>query len=88
MYFESQCICDYIITPHVMGKEMGMNPAVILLLLSVLGSLLGIIGMIIALPVSSLIMTYYSSYIRDPGQKPDSSQGDTSVAAADTQDGK
>lgn len=58
VYLISQSICDYVITPHVMGKAMGMNPAIILLSLSIWGSLLGIIGMIIALPVSSLIMTY------------------------------
>lgn len=68
VYVVSQCVCDYIITPHVMGKEMGMNPAVILLSLSIWGSLLGIIGMIIALPVSSLIMTYYTRYISEPEQ--------------------
>ena len=59
VYVVSQCICDYVITPHIMGKEMGLNPAIILLSLSVWGSLLGIIGMIIALPVTALIMTYY-----------------------------
>ena len=46
-----------------MGREMGLNPAVILLSLSVWGSLLGIIGMIIALPVTALIITYYRRYI-------------------------
>ncbi|MCM1067284.1 MAG: AI-2E family transporter [Muribaculaceae bacterium] len=67
VYVVSQSICDYIITPHVMGREMGLNPAVILLSLSVWGTLLGIIGMIIALPVSSLIMTYYERYISNRG---------------------
>ena len=66
VYVVSQCICDYIITPHVMGKEMGLNPAVILLSLSVWGSLLGIIGMIIALPATALIMSYYVRYISNP----------------------
>lgn len=63
VYVCSQCICDYVITPHVMGKELGLNPAIILLSLSVWGSLLGIIGMIIALPVTALIMSYYARYI-------------------------
>lgn len=66
VYAISQCICDYIITPHVMGREMGMNPAIILLSLSVWGSLLGIIGMIIALPITSLLMSYYKRYISEP----------------------
>lgn len=63
VYVVSQCICDYVITPHVMGRELGLNPAIILLSLSVWGSLLGIIGMIIALPVTALIMSYYARYI-------------------------
>lgn len=63
VYLISQSICDYVITPHVMGKAMGMNPAIILLSLSIWGSLLGIIGMIIALPVTALLMSYYQLYI-------------------------
>ena len=63
VYAVVQSTCDYVITPHVMGKEMGLNPAVILLSLSIWGSLLGIIGMIIALPTSALIMVYYERYI-------------------------
>lgn len=63
VYLVSQCICDYVITPHVMGKELGLNPAVILLSLSVWGSLLGIIGMVIALPATAFIMQYYKTYI-------------------------
>ncbi len=70
VYAISQSICDYIITPHIMGKELGLNPAIILLSLSIWGSLLGIIGMIIALPATSLIMTYYQEYISYPRVKP------------------
>lgn len=77
VYVVSQCVCDYIITPHIMGKEMGLNPAVILLSLSVWGSLLGIIGMIIALPVTALIMTYYMNYISYPKKKTESTAVET-----------
>lgn len=63
VYLISQCLCDYVVTPHIMGREMGLNPAMILLSLSVWGSLLGIIGMIIALPATAIIFTYYERYI-------------------------
>lgn len=66
VYAIVQPTCDYIITPHVMGKEMGLNPAMILLALSVWGSLLGIFGMIIALPATSLIFSYYERFISNP----------------------
>lgn len=58
-----QVIQDSIIVPKVMGKITGLNPAVILLSLSVWGSLLGILGMIIALPLTTLILAYYKQYI-------------------------
>lgn len=63
VYVISQCICDYLLTPKIMGKTLGLNPAIILLSLSVWGSLLGVIGMIIALPVTALLIAYYKQYI-------------------------
>lgn len=63
VYVISQCICDYLLTPKIMGKSLGMNPAIILLSLSVWGTLLGIIGMIIALPVTALLIAYYKQYV-------------------------
>lgn len=82
VYLFSQSVCDYIITPHVMGREMGLNPAVILLSLSVWGSLLGIIGMIIALPITALLMSYYVKYISEPETK--KGQDQQSQPASDT----
>jgi len=58
-----QMIEDLILTPKIMGKVTGLNPAVILLSLSVWGSLLGIIGVIIALPLTTLIMSYYKRFV-------------------------
>lgn len=66
VYVVSQCICDYILTPKIMGKAMGLNPAIILFSLSVWGTLLGLIGMIIALPLTTLLLSYYQQYVIDP----------------------
>lgn len=63
VYVVSQCICDYMLTPKIMGKAMGLNPAIILLSLSVWGTLLGLIGMIIALPLTTLLLAYYEEYV-------------------------
>ena len=60
-----QVIIDAIVTPKVMGKKMGLNPAVLLLALSVWGALLGFIGLIIALPATTIIMAYWKKYISD-----------------------
>ncbi|MDE6298729.1 MAG: AI-2E family transporter [Muribaculaceae bacterium] len=65
VYVVSQCICDYILTPKIMGKSMGLNPAIILLSLSIWGTLLGIIGMIIALPMTTLLTAYYKKVVID-----------------------
>ena len=46
-----------------MGHVTGLNPAIILLSLSIWGTLLGVIGMIIALPLTSLVLAYYQKYI-------------------------
>lgn len=58
-----QIIIDFIVTPKVMGKAMGMNPAILLLSLSIWGSLLGFIGLIIALPLTTIIMAYWKRYV-------------------------
>ena len=58
-----QMIQDTVLTPKIMGKVMGLNSAIILLSLSIWGALLGILGMIIALPMTTLLITYYQKYI-------------------------
>ena len=58
-----QVIIDMFVTPKIMGKAMGLNPAILLLSLSVWGALLGFIGLIIALPLTTLLMAYYQRYI-------------------------
>lgn len=63
VYIIVQCILDLFLTPRIMGKAMGLNPAIILLSLSIWGSLLGIIGMIIAIPMTTLLLSYYKEFI-------------------------
>lgn len=58
-----QCIQDLYLTPRIMGKAMGLNPAIILLSLSIWGTLLGFIGLIIALPLTTLCLSYYKRFI-------------------------
>lgn len=58
-----QVIIDMVVTPKIMGTAMGLNPAILLLSLSVWGALLGFIGLIIALPLTTLIMAYWQRYV-------------------------
>lgn len=58
-----QMIQDGFLVPKIMGKITGLNPAIILLSLSIWGSLMGMLGMIIALPLTTLLLSYYQRYI-------------------------
>lgn len=63
VYCIVQGIQDLFLTPKIMGKAMGLNPAIILLSLSIWGTLLGFIGLIIALPLTTLIVSYYERLV-------------------------
>ena len=58
-----QSIQDMVLVPKIMGDVTGMGPAWILLSLSIWGSLLGFVGMIIALPVTTLLISYYKRFV-------------------------
>jgi predicted PurR-regulated permease PerM len=54
-----QIIQDALLVPRIMGKVTGLNPAMILLSLSIWGKLLGLFGLLIALPITCLLLAYY-----------------------------
>ena len=58
-----QTIQDTFLTPKIMGHVTGLRSAIILLSLSIWGSLLGILGMIIALPLTTLSINYYQKFV-------------------------
>lgn len=60
-----QLIQDMVLTPKIMGNVTGLHPAIILLALSIWGSLLGIMGMIIALPLTTVFISYYKRFVLD-----------------------
>lgn len=72
-----QVIIDLIVTPKIMGKAMGLNPAILLLSLSVWGSILGFIGLIIALPLTAILFVYYQRYITKEEAEETSSESNT-----------
>lgn len=63
VYVVAQLIQDLILVPRIMGKVTGLRPAIILLSLAIWGSLMGLIGMIIALPLTQLIISYYKRFV-------------------------
>lgn len=58
-----QLIEELILTPKIMGNATGLHPAIIILSLSIWGSLFGVVGMIIALPTTTLIISYYERFV-------------------------
>lgn len=74
LFIVVQIITDMFVTPKIMGKAMGLNPAILLLSLSVWGALLGFIGLIIALPLTTLIIAYWQRYVTKEHEKQDAKQ--------------
>ena len=58
-----QLIQETVLVPRLQGEAMGLSPAIILLSLSVWGKLLGFLGLILALPLTCLGLTYYRRYL-------------------------
>ncbi|MBU1003975.1 MAG: AI-2E family transporter [Proteobacteria bacterium] len=58
-----QLIQDAVLTPRIMGQATGLSPAVILLSLSVWGKLLGMLGLLIAIPLTCLLWAWYQRYL-------------------------
>jgi hypothetical protein len=65
--FLAYCVCqliqDMVLIPTIMKQQMGLRPAIIFLALSIWSYVLGFIGLIIALPLTTLIISYYSEFV-------------------------
>lgn len=63
VYLVVQIIQDTIVTPRIMGRIMGLSPAIILLALSIGAFVGGIGGLIVALPLTTMAIAYYKRYV-------------------------
>lgn len=79
VYVFVETFSDMVLTPRIMGKALGLNPAIILLSLSVWGTLLGLLGMVIALPATTILMKWTKIWLTNWRNKlnasPPSSEG-------------
>lgn len=61
------CICqliqDLVLIPLIMRQQMGLNGAIVFLALSLWAYILGFVGLIIALPLTTLIISYYCEFV-------------------------
>jgi predicted PurR-regulated permease PerM len=63
VYAAAQALEGLVLTPRIQGKNTGLRPVVILLALSVWGSVLGLIGLLLALPLTTLLLSYYRRFV-------------------------
>lgn len=59
-----QALQELVLMPKIVGDASGMKPMFVLLSLSIWGALLGLFGLIIAIPLSSLLLTLYRRFLR------------------------
>lgn len=59
VYGICQILQDFILVPRILGNISGLSPVMIMLSLSVWGKLLGMLGLILAIPLTCLALVYY-----------------------------
>ncbi len=63
VFVVAQVLQDGFLVPKIMGDVTGLSPAMILLSLSIWGKLLGMFGLVIALPITCLMLAYYRVWV-------------------------
>lgn len=58
IYSAIQLLQDLVLTPNIIGKSMNLPPAGILLSLSIWGTLLGFLGLVVAIPFTCMCLVY------------------------------
>lgn len=64
VFIVAQLLQDLVLTPKILGKSTGLSPVFILLALSIWGKLLGLLGLIIAIPITCVLLASYRQYIK------------------------
>ncbi|MCG3136269.1 MAG: putative transport protein YhhT [Phycisphaerae bacterium] len=59
----AQLVQDGFLVPKIMGESLGLRPWVIMLSLFVWGKLLGVLGLVLAIPLSCLGLAYYRKFV-------------------------
>lgn len=58
-----QLIQDTVLSPKIMGKATGLRPWTILLGVFIWGKLLGFLGLLLAIPMTCMVVAYYSRFV-------------------------
>ena len=60
--FGQQLLEQTVLSPNILSHQVGLHPVLIILALFVFGYFMGWFGLLIAVPTTALIMTFYKSY--------------------------
>ena len=63
LFFIIQQLENHILVPKIMQKAVGLNPIVMILALLVGGKLAGVLGMILAVPIATIITVFAQDYM-------------------------
>jgi len=64
LYFVVQQLENYLLVPLVMKKVVGLNPVVVIIALLVGGKLLGILGILLAVPAAAVLAEFFKDFKR------------------------
>ena len=79
LYIVVQQLENHILVPNIMGKAVGLNPIVVILIVLVGGKLAGILGAVIAVPIATAVWIFVKDLMEErekkgkfafPGEKP------------------
>lgn len=65
MYFIVQQLENHVIVPQVMKRAVGLNPLVVILAIAVGGRLLGIVGGILAVPITVILQIIVTDFLKE-----------------------
>ena len=55
----------YVITPRIVGEKVGLSPVVVIIALLLGGEILGLVGILLALPIAGIIRVLAPDFIAD-----------------------
>lgn len=61
-------IQNFILAPKILGDQVGLHPVVLILSISVFGYFLGILGMLLAIPITAAINVYFRDWLDNRNQ--------------------
>ena len=64
-YFAQQQLENHVLVPKVMSKQVGLNASFVIIALLIGGSLLGIVGAILAIPTAAILQVLFEEAVPD-----------------------